>query len=311
MIFPLIFAVERNGNAFVCARRNAIFGVCKNIESATIRADKSRILPQGCGFFFIMIRNIDRALFNKLIGSADGRKALAFAIYMKNTKATSIVKNWSYRELARLSNLSVATCQRRIATLRKLHFVDSFSKNGISYLQFKKLKKHKVRNKKNTLFHTPRNCDVKIDKFSLLGVKEIEKALMAQEIVEITIRKQYVERLIQMKTEPKRGESPRKIRRAMAICRKRGYDKFEDGGLSYKTISKRLHCSAKSVSSIIKFGEGHEMFEAHKCKPILIKKIIGGAKFALEYLDFGKISVFATNNGIYRTFPNRYSLCPM
>lgn len=249
---------------------------------------------------FFMLTRVARKTYQNAVGTPELRKALAFAIYVKRFKANSVVKDWSYRELARLTKLSPTTCKKRIDTLKGMGLVRMETKHGHSYLRFLRLRHGSIVVKRNGIEtkRRPRYADIRLGEYT--SIKEIEQDLMALVIVEDTKRKNYARQLISLANNPRPKTSIKRVKKAQRLCRKRGYGKkFIDGGLSYRRIAKWLHCSPNTVKNIICFGESTEMFVVERRELVLVKYVGNGmARFALPYID-SEHPLFATRNNVY------------
>ena len=269
----------------------------------------SRRKNERTGFFCAyMLGRLSRNVFQKVVGVPEHRKAVAFSIFVKTKRPCSVLKDWSYRELSRLTGLSPNTCRKRVCCLESLGLVTREEKGGHTYLRFSPLRRGVIRTRRRTW--RPKDADVNIVGFSGGSIKDIERGLMALVIVEDCNRKEYVRQLTISAHNPSKCVSSRRIKKAKAICSKRGYgETFRDYGLSYRRIGEWLHCGPNRVREIIGFGESTEMFEAQRSGFVLLKYERNGAKFAVEYLqqevDF---PIFATRHNVFRRPANRFSL---
>lgn len=254
-----------------------------------------------------MLQRLSRKILSKVVGVPDYRKAVAFAIFVKSKRPASVLKDWSYRELSRLTSLSPNTCKKRVSCLESLGLVTRESKGGHTYLRFGQLKRGAVRLKKRTW--RPKNADVKIGLFSGESIKDIERGLMSLVIVEDCCRKDYVRQLTSLAHNPSRSVKIRRFKRAKAICSKRGYGKFfQDFGLSYRRIRQWLQCGPSRVKEIICFGESTGMFVAHRSDFVFLKYVPHGAKSAVEYMQQSvDFPIFATTNNVYYRPANRFT----
>ena len=252
------------------------------------------------------INRLSRILFNEIIGVPTERRAIAFAILMKNLKPSSVVKDWSYRLLSRESGLAQDTCRKYIRLLKEMKLVSIHSYQGHKYLIFKKLKEHKKKNRRNGGYHTPKNQDVMLRKYDPTSFKSIEKELKALYIRETQSHKDYCRQSICAYRNPK---STREYKKAQKICRARGWDKFDkynDYGISYKYLCKGLHASPNTVSATIKYGEIAGMFSVARSTPIPIFYGPGEAKQAAEYLD--EPYSWSDRDFVYYQPANRYTV---
>lgn len=258
-----------------------------------------------------MIEKLSRQLFNDAVGDPVRRKALAMAIYLKDHNITSVFKNWSYRDLGRAAGLSPTTAKKYVEELRKMHLVREDSRDGVQYLVFKKLRRSKIKNKYNDKFHTPKTADIALSKLDRSSVSSIEKSLMSLVVVEDTAKKDYLRRLIKLGTNPSKSDPVKAVKKARMICRKRGLEEFNDGGLSYKGIARKLKCGLNMVKRIIDLGQQQGMFWVEKPELVLVKYIgKNQAKFALSFFKGEFPNAFATSNNIYYQPALRFHLSP-
>ena len=250
-----------------------------------------------------MITKVSRTIFNDAVANPLRRKALAFSILVKSNKNLAIFRDFTIREVARLTGTSPSTAKKYIRTLREMGLVSiTRHANGDNYLAFKKLRKHKIKNKGNDLYHTPKFSDIDITKIDYSDIKTIEKGLMAIAIREKARKTANARHLIKLGTNPSRSDDLKEVKRARKICRKKGWERYVEHGLSYRKIRALLGCCPKTVRKIIIIGESLGLFEAHKPGLELVA-FVGNyrAKEALPYFqcDFPSKHLFATMNNIY------------
>ena len=256
----------------------------------------------------IMINKLSRNLFYEVIGVPTKRRALSFAIMMKNLKPTSVVKDWSYRLLARESGLAPGTCKKYIGLLQEMELVSIRSYHGHKYLTFKKLKEAKKKNKRNRRYHTARRRDISLGKYDTTSIKIIEKHLAALYIWEIQSHKDYCRQSISTKQNPK---NPHEYKRALKICRTRGWDnidRFDDNGISFKYLCKSLHASPNTVSAIISYGESINLFTVKRSSRMPAFYGPGNARQAAKYMD--EPHSWSTDDTVFYQQPNRFVINP-
>ena len=161
------------------------------------------------------------------------------------------------------------------------------------------------KNDKHLMFCCVRgkNSNVSIERISFGSVKDVEDGLLAMYIVEKQRQKEYVRQLTEKLHKPKNHEELKAVKR---ICRKRGYDKFVDNGISYKFIAKNLNIQLNKVSAIIKYAVKHCMLNKHTHIRFMIH-VDGAARKVVSYLDTTE-NLFSTNDNIYAVYANTYSL---
>lgn len=247
-----------------------------------------------------MIHYIAKSTFNYITRSQMGRKAVAMAIYLKNRNRTSVFKDWSYRSIASETGLSPNTVKRYLQILHRLHLVRDWEASGHRYLEFKKLRKKKIRNRNNDRFHTPKFSDISLKDIDLTDVKAIEKELAALVLKDYAHRTSRMRQLIKLGTDPKPATRDKVWKRAAAICREQGYKEFVEWGLSYSKITKRLHCSPNTAKKVITIGESLGLFEVVKRDLVLVQYAgYGKAKQMLKNVRYAIPNAFATKSNIY------------
>lgn len=261
---------------------------------------------------FFMLEKLSRQTYRKIVGNPDYRKAVAFAIFVKTRRPSSVIKDWSYRKLSQLTSLSPNTCKKRVAILESIGLVTREERGGHTYLRFARLRTAPVlitKKNKATKVWRPKRADIYIGGFSGESIKDIEMGLSALVIVEDASRKDYVRQLTVLASSPSKFTKSRKIKKAMEICRKRGNGvNFQDYGLSYRRICGWLKCGTAKVKNTIAFGESTGMFMANKA-PLVFLRFAQDAKFAIEYIrDDYSFPVFATTNNVYYRPANTFTL---
>lgn len=229
-----------------------------------------------------MINKLSRRVFQSVIGDRTKRRAIAFAIYMKDAKPASVIKDGTDEELARITNLDPRTCKKYIDLLHKMRLLSKKSKNGHDYLVFKPLREGKKKNRWKAGYHTPKHQDVLQGNYDNSSIRTIEIHLQALFICEVQRRKDYVQQNISTKQDPR---SLREYKKALKICRVRGWNSFFDDGISYEYIRRALHCSPNTVSEIIRYGETAGLFTVTRYDPEVVYFGVDQAREAVDYLD--------------------------
>ena len=214
------------------------------------------------------------------------RRALAFAIFIKNTYPTSVLKDMSFRQMAKIPGIgmSVETCRQRIAMLKKMKLVEEKTKNGHHYFIFKSLRAKKKKNRHSIGYHRPKFAEINVTKLDMRSVASVEKGLMAMFFVETQIKKELVRQIVKSKQTPRKTSAYRK---ASKICCNRGYDEFIDNGISYKYIASELHCSNTTVAKVIQYGVKHRIFKVIKTPAVFMEGPeirYAGEEFDVHYL---------------------------
>ncbi len=228
------------------------------------------------------IRRLSRNIFKNAIGNRNKRRAISFAIFMKAVKPTSVVKDWTPKELSNLTHLDPRTCKKYVDLLREMQLVSEHTKEGHRYLVFEPLKEGKKKNKWNSGYHTSKYHNVMLGDYDTTSIKDIDIHLQALFICEVQRRKDYIQQIVSATQTPK---SLRELKRAKRVCKDRGWNSFIDEGISFRYICKALNCSPNSVSKIIRYGERVGLFTVKRSEPEVVFFGIGRAREAAEYLD--------------------------
>lgn len=275
------------------------------------------------------IRQIDRKLF-LAVATRNGYnglylKALAFAIKIKYETGTSVVKDWNYNKLSKIAGVSPATAKKYVHALEELgrpvlseevdiRLVRRSTKNGHNYITFLPLRSKKVLNRfqphpDHKEYHERRARKMDIGRIDLSSVKSISLGLKALVIRETISNKMFAKQLTSSKHNPYVRASERKS--ATKQCRKRGYgESYEEWGLTYEYLSKKIGCGYTVVSNAIKEGEKRHLFKKHKWSECSRANYDACAR--VENPERGRACFFVTTkqNKTYciTVYPNTYSL---
>lgn len=230
---------------------------------------------------------ISRKLFNEHIADADAVKAIALLIFVKNHYPTSVVPNFSYYKIKKITGLHINTIKKRLNTLGTMELIETVGKYN-QHVLFKKIRAHK--------------SNINFSMIDVSSVKSIEMGLRALFLQEKVCQKNYVKQLIESKHN---GHSNNEVRKAKAKCDKRGYTDFKDNGISYNYLAKKMNIGLNKVSYVIKYAQKNHIIVKHKnIKQYLYIK--GQAKMYVSMRENNKY--FATNNNVYFISCNTYSL---
>lgn len=235
------------------------------------------------------MKKISRKLFNDNLSDTRAIKALALLIFVKTKFKASVVPDFSYYKLSKITGMHIDTVKKRIESLREMNLVAKEGKYG-QHLRF-----NKVRAKKS---------NINFSRINKKSVKSIETGLRAMFVQEKICQKNYVKQLMESGDNPKTLKEKKK---ADEIIAKRGYTGFVDNGISYRYMAKKMKVGLNKVSEIIKYAETNKIVLKHKHIE-LYARIEGNAKNIVSML--GEENMFATKNNVYRVGCNTYSLHP-
>lgn len=85
------------------------------------------------------MKKISRKIFNENISDADAVKALALLIFVKTKFPTSVVPNFSFYKMKKLTGLHINTIKERINTLGAMELIDMVGKYN-QHMIFKKVR---------------------------------------------------------------------------------------------------------------------------------------------------------------------------
>lgn len=234
---------------------------------------------------------IRRNIFNSVRGNANLIKALALAIYIKKHIVSSTITNYSLNKVRNRTGLAYSSIRKRIETLKQLGFIRFGGKN----------------NEHLTIVCLSSKCNrrnIDLSKCVFDSVKDIEKSLTALFIVEIQKHKDFAKHTIQTAFNPEKGQL-KDMKKARKLCNRYGWGKeFNEYGISYKTIAKKLGVCLQKAFEIVKFAIVNNIIVKHNhIKQLYIK----GIGFAQKYCNFNDVTFF-TNNNAYKVYANSYSV---
>lgn len=189
------------------------------------------------------MKRLSRKRYNEIISATDKRKAIALLIFIKQKFRSSVVLNFSYYKLSKITGLHKNTVKKRLEVLGSMELLD-FVGNNNKHLLFKSVRAAK--------------SNVRLDGLDLSNIKAIETGLQALFITEEQRRKNYVNHQVIKGTKPKGHLSKSKYRewkKAKKFCTLYGLTEFKDNGISFETLAKRMKTSKSKIAKAISFGE--------------------------------------------------------
>lgn len=110
------------------------------------------------------MKNLSRKFFNENISNSKVLKALELLLFVKVNYKSSTIKDFSYKNLSKITGLCFTTLKKRMAILRELELIEFVGKNK-NHLLFKSL-----RGKKS---------NINIEALDFSSIKTIEEGLRA------------------------------------------------------------------------------------------------------------------------------------
>lgn len=221
------------------------------------------------------------------------RKALALAIYAKSVCRSSTIVVFTYKKLSQMTGLSFSTLKKRLKTLEAFDMVERIGIND-KHLLFKNIR--------------AKRSNVDLSKLDLSSIKSIELGLYALYLMEVQIRKDYVKHLIYTAHN---GKDNDKVKSAQRKCRKYGYGtQFNDYGISYGYLCRKLHISRTTASKLIKHSEDRRMLVKYNNNVLVYKAY--NQRDAIRYAyDRGLSeikSIYIGKKNVWRLYANTYKV---
>lgn len=241
------------------------------------------------------MKGISRKFFNKHISDSKVVKALELYLFVKvrYESFSSTIKDFRYNRLTEETGLCFTTLKKRINILKQLGLVEFIGKDR-QHLLFKSLKSKK--------------SNVRIEQIDFSTIKTIGDGLRALFLVEVQVQKEYIRQLMMKYNNPSKSDDYKAIRREV---RKRGLmgKKFEDNGISYKYMAKKLKIGYNKVHELIKCATERGMV-AKKRNAHLVYDANKDGQNAYYVLDFeeDRKHKYVSNNCIYYLGANTYVL---
>lgn len=243
----------------------------------------------GFNFLCAMDR-IRRKIFHKMYKNKSVTKALALAIFVKNRIKSSTIQDFSYNKLHLITGLHINTLKKRLDVLKRMGLVE-FIGTHKQHLCFKSIV--------SSCDH--RNVSIKYGEFDT--IKDIEMTLFAYLLVEIQRRKDFAKHTIQT---ARNGRDLEQIKAARRTCRRNGYsEEYQEWGLSYKGIAKRLGVGVQKAFFVVKFAIEQGLVTKIKRQ---LQKFVKGVGAMQKSIDSN--FTFCTKDNEYYILANAYALTP-
>lgn len=233
------------------------------------------------------MKYISRSTYYDCLTDAKKLKALAMLIYIKNMYSNSVITNFTYYKLAKITGLTQATAKKYFKVLESMELVERLNTNSNNVL-FKR-----IRREYNNIVITKaiKGC-----------IKDIEKGLRALFIVEKQSQKDYIKHTMEQANGDVRC-SYKQMKRAKNKVKGCGRSIFKDNGFCYEYLCKKLNISRKSVSETIKFGESNFMFVKQKnVEKVYVKG------FGYKMAEYNNRFTFGTRNYAFIVSANTYRI---
>ena len=232
------------------------------------------------------MKNIKRTILIQTLGSEQAQKAVALAIMLKNISGnSSVFYRFTINKMHIATRLSATALKKYIAILKQMGLVEVKQRKGKQMLIVKKM----VSSCSHRNFNLP---DIDCDCF-----KEIYSQVRAMAVVIAQSRLDFVRRTLQQRENPR---NLKELKRARRLCKRYGYDKFTENGISYKRLAQLIGCSIATAIKVVKDAIQRRW----------IAKINHYSKVLMKGVHFREIEgyTFTTKNYGYKVGANTYSI---
>lgn len=173
-------------------------------------------------------------------GDKRWQKALALLMFLKSKAGTTQrIANFSYNKIRKISGLSSTTIKKHFEILKQNGLI-AFEGKAKDILVLKGISSRKAH----------RNIEAK----KIVGktFKDTYHALRAVLFLNLQARKMFVKRMLRIAHNPRKGEN---FKKAKKFCKHyANSNKFNELGISYKTIGKKVGFCARTAENIVKFA---------------------------------------------------------
>ena len=242
------------------------------------------------------IKNIRIDLLEAMSGNLVLVKAVAMAIFVKNRLRDPRIRNYTPNRLRDLIKRYQSPPHHN--TVRK--YVNELLRMELAYMDGCDLVLCSLSDRRG-------RYNISLKDTSELTIPELENLLLAAKVVLIVKRKEYAKRTIEAAYNPKVSKDAREeFKKARQTCRKYGYGNvFNDYGISYKTIAKKLGICLQKAEEVIRFATEHGLLVKEKRQE---QVFVFGIQCAEKFLDGSYGGSFATKNNVYKVLANIYTI---
>lgn len=222
------------------------------------------------------------------------QKALAISLYIKcRAGSSSCINDYSINKIHKLTNISPATLKKYMPIMIEQGYVKIVSgkKNTKRLIVCKLSSKHKERN-------------ISISKIKFNSFKEVFNSIRAYIFCKLQAKKNYLKRLLQLATNPKRGQNfkgaRRKVRKFVSRGILKGCEVYKEYGISLKRIANELGTCVKTAQKVVNYTCEKKWIKKHNHKfyihaPFICKQDVEGY-------------TYSTMNYLYSVCANSYTL---
>ena len=240
---------------------------------------------------FYIMDSIRRKLHRLMIGRKDVAKAVSLSLFVKSRYKSSVINDFTYAKMHRITGLSISSLKRRIGILKGFGLVKFIGTNGqhLCFLGLCSGTKH-------------RNIDISY--FVYDSIEDCDRSVFASFLVEIQRKKDFAKHAIQKATVS--GRTVKEIKAAKRSCKRYGYGReYHEFGISMKRIARDMGVCVKTALEIVRWAVEQHLIEREHCqKQKYVKGIVKLACFLDGMTDF----TFCTKDNEYYILASHYSL---
>ena len=202
------------------------------------------------------IMKLRRRIINETKGDPRKQKAVALAICIKRSCGrNSTVKDYNPNKIQKLTGISPNTFTKYLPTMVEMGLVRFDGKNG-EHLVVRCLHSSK----------DDRNVD--IHRFCFNSFTEVYRSLRAFLVVLVQVRKDYVSRILQIATDPKKGQNCSAAKKKVRNLVRRGIlrtvnEKVKELGISYKRFAKETGNCERTCERIVQYAIKRRWWKKH------------------------------------------------
>ena len=233
------------------------------------------------------MKYIRRSILREIADDKRKQKAVALALCLKEKSGnSSVIRSYTPHKVARMVGVHRNTAKKYISILIEMNLAEIT--NGDLFI------KRMVSGSKH------RNID--ISAFTINTTKNIYHQIRDLLFLLVQAGKDFIRRLLRLRKDPPQGVDFKKVRRLSKKCCGNPDAEYEERGLSYKTIAKRIGCCTRTAVKVVKdairrkWCEKTNHCERHYLPNVWYAEIPG---YTFTTIDYGFIIK-----------PNTYDLSP-
>lgn len=185
------------------------------------------------------MRNIRRILLADIAKSKRMQKAVAFAICLKKiTNDSSVIRSYTPNKVHKLTGMHPNTVKKYLGVLMEMELAEI--KGGDLYIK-------SLRSSSNH-----RNLD--ISQFTFDKTKNIYHQIRSLLFLIIQSHKDYIKSLLRLRHDPDRRVDFKKVRRVCKKCCKNPNAEYQERGLSYSSIAKKIGVCARTAFKVVGYA---------------------------------------------------------